>query len=666
MGDFDVGSRVVISPLRTGFFGHKISKILPVQPMPDNPHKENAAERALANAQPTSTVDWLGENVFKPLYNGAIVEPERAVASVVNSVTGADVLPVLESQSVAEAKSWSMAWCTQAVSNAAGMTIPYLVAGKIAGKAMNTGGKFAASEGAAGRLLSSEASAQIVGATVYDAMRMPIGNQWRSTNAVAGAVSFGTFEIGNALAARTNPLAGTALRLMTGFAGGSSHQLISEGTEATHSKAMQSGLSGAALNTLLPIAGRAFSRVGEELQFAGRGQLSRMLADLPPETGIGANRWVGWLSETNPRLRLSGEAAQGHPIPELPMRGSHETANLSIADLSQSQRRSMYLKLESTASPHLRDAAKVGSLVDHIYEGTQHWKLQPTADLNAAILKQRGADVAASVNRFAKAEGKTQINVEVIDQPGVLATYHAGKGVLKVGTGAFQKGEMTPAAVERVTHEYTHALQDTQVVRMLADKHGVGTKPTAEQVKLIKDDYKASTHNNLADSFLDSVMTDRAGARLSIAEKIHAQKLMYSMGLYTVEQPLFARGAMDGTLGQIEQAVDIVGHPQGVAILKDAMEAGGGPLIEMMRGTPDFAKHLGTAPEKLLQVGKLLGGDVNTVQPLVVQSTLLDAAHGLQTMRQDAHAKYLRFFFEQEAMSSGTLARIHALSKKTK
>lgn len=632
--------------------------------MPEISNKENAAERALANAQPQSTVDWLGENVFKPLYNGAIVEPERAVASVVNSVTGSDLLPVLETQTVAESQSWSAAWCAQAVSNAAGMTIPYLVAGKIAGKAMNSGGKFAASEATAGRLLSSEASAQIVGATVYDAMRMPMGNQWRSTNAAAGAVSFGTFEVGNALAARTNPLAGTALRLMAGFAGGSSHQLIAEGTEATQSKVLQSGVSGATLNTLLPVAGRAFARASEELHFARRGQLSRMLADLPPETGAGANRWIGWLSETNPRLRLSGEAAQGHPIPEVPMRGSHETANLGIADLSLSQRKGLYLKLESTANPQLKDAAKVGSLVEHIYDGTQHWKLQPTAELNARILKQRGADVADSVNKFAKAEGKTQINVEVIDQPGVLATYHAGKGVLKVGTAAFEKGEMTPAAVERVTHEYTHALQDTQVVRMLADKHGVGMKPTTEQVKLIKDEYNAGTHNNLADSFLDTVMTDRAGARLPLSEMIHARKLMHSMGLYTKEQPLRVRGAMDATLGQIEQAVDLVGHPQGVAILKDAMEAGGGPLIDMMRGTPDYAKHLGAAPEKLLQVGKLLSGDISKVQPSAVQSGLLDAAHGLQGMRQEAHAKYLRFFFEQEAMSTGTLARIHALSKK--
>lgn len=664
MGDFGVGSRVVVSPLRTRLSRHKILEILPVQPMPEISNKENAAERALANAQPQSTVDWLGENVFKPLYNGAIVEPERAVASVVNSVTGSDLLPVLETQTVAESQSWSAAWCAQAVSNAAGMTIPYLVAGKIAGKAMNSGGKFAASEATAGRLLSSEASAQIVGATVYDAMRMPMGNQWRSTNAAAGAVSFGTFEVGNALAARTNPLAGTALRLMAGFAGGSSHQLIAEGTEATQSKVLQSGVSGATLNTLLPVAGRAFARASEELQFARRGQLSRMLADLPPETGAGANRWIGWLSETNPRLRLSGEAAQGHPIPELPMRGSHETANLGIADLSLSQRKGLYLKLESTANPQLKDAAKVGSLVEHIYDGTQHWKLQPTAELNARILKQRGADVADSVNKFAKAEGKTQINVEVIDQPGVLATYHAGKGVLKVGTAAFEKGEMTPAAVERVTHEYTHALQDTQVVRMLADKHGVGMKPTTEQVKLIKDEYNAGTHNNLADSFLDTVMTDRAGARLPLSEMIHARKLMHSMGLYTKEQPLRVRGAMDATLGQIEQAVDLVGHPQGVAILKDAMEAGGGPLIDMMRGTPDYAKHLGAAPEKLLQVGKLLSGDISKVQPSAVQSGLLDAAHGLQGMRQEAHAKYLRFFFEQEAMSTGTLARIHALSKK--
>lgn len=664
MGDFGVGSRVVVSPLRTRLSRHKILEILPVQPMPEISNKENAAERALANAQPQSTVDWLGENVFKPLYNGAIVEPERAVASVVNSVTGSDLLPVLETQTVAESQSWSAAWCAQAVSNAAGMTIPYLVAGKIAGKAMNSGGKFAASEATAGRLLSSEASAQIVGATVYDAMRMPMGNQWRSTNAAAGAVSFGTFEVGNALAARTNPLAGTALRLMAGFAGGSSHQLIAEGTEATQSKVLQSGVSGATLNTLLPVAGRAFARASEELHFARRGQLSRMLADLPPETGAGANRWIGWLSETNPRLRLSGEAAQGHPIPEVPMRGSHETANLGIADLSLSQRKGLYLKLESTANPQLKDAAKVGSLVEHIYDGTQHWKLQPTAELNARILKQRGADVADSVNKFAKAEGKTQINVEVIDQPGVLATYHAGKGVLKVGTAAFEKGEMTPAAVERVTHEYTHALQDTQVVRMLADKHGVGMKPTTEQVKLIKDEYNAGTHNNLADSFLDTVMTDRAGARLPLSEMIHARKLMHSMGLYTKEQPLRVRGAMDATLGQIEQAVDLVGHPQGVAILKDAMEAGGGPLIDMMRGTPDYAKHLGAAPEKLLQVGKLLSGDISKVQPSAVQSGLLDAAHGLQGMRQEAHAKYLRFFFEQEAMSTGTLARIHALSKK--
>lgn len=695
MAEGSGGSCAVISPLRTEVLSFKILKILPAQPMPEIPHKENAIERSSANAQSASaqdTIDWLGENVFKPLYNNAVVEPERAVASVVNSVTGADFVPELDHQSVAEAKSWSPAWCAQAVSNAAGMTIPYLVAGKIAGKAMATGEKFAVSASKyelAGKLLSSEAGAQIVGATVYDAMRMPTGNQWRTTNAAAGAVSFTTFEVGNALASRSNPLLGTAVRLIAGFAGGTSHQLISEGTDATQAKVMQSGVSGAALNALLPVAGRAFARASEELQFAGRGQLSRMLSDLPPEAGQGANRWIGWLSETDRRFKLKGEAAQGHPIPELPMRGNIETANLGIADLNPAQRKGLYLKLESLASPQLKDPAKISSLVDHIYDGTKHWKQQTGAveaatkveaggatveagsgaklDVNVEvsidpkILKQRGQDVAASVNKFAKAEGKTEITVDVIDQPGVLATYHAGKGVLKVGTGAFEKGEMTPAAVERVAHEYTHALQDTQVIRMLADKHGVGMKPSAEQLKLVKDDYHAATNNTLSDSFVDRIMTDRAGAKLSLSDTLHARKLMQSMGAYSREQPLFARGAMDATLGQIEQAVDIVRHPQGLLILKDAMQEGGGPLIDMMRGTPDYAKHLGTAPGKLLQVGKLLNGDINAVQPATVQNALLDAAFGLQGMRQEAHAKYLRFFFEQEAMSTGTLARIHAL-----
>lgn len=629
--------------------------------MPENPLKEKATERASAGAPDTN---WLGENIFKPLYNSAVVEPERAVASVVNSVTNSDLLPLLEPQQFAQSESWSAGWCAQAVSNAAGMTVPYLLAGKIAGKAMGTSGKFAAREGMTGRLLSNEAAAQIVGATVYDAMRAPTAHQSRFTNATAGAVSFGTFEIGNAFAARSNPLVGTAVRLMAGFAGGSSHQLISEGAEATQKRVLQSGVSGAALNTLLPLAGRTLARAQEEIQFAGRGQLSRTLADLPPESGAGANRWIGWLSETDPRLRLPGNAAEGHPIPELPMRGNIETANLGIADLNLSQRRAMYLKLEKTASPQMRDADKVASLVDHIYDGTSHWKQQPVSSIDEALLKQRGQDVAASVNKFAQAEGKTRVSVDVVDQPGVLATYHAGKGVLKVGTGAFEKAELTPAAVERVAHEYTHALQDTQVIRMLADKHKVAMKPTAEQVKAIRAEYHAETHNELSGSFLDMVMVDRAGMRLSLTQTLHARQLMKSMGLYSKEQPLRARGAMDVTLGQIEQAADIVGHPQGgVAVLKEAMQEGGGPLIEMMNGKVDYAAHLGAAPDKLLNLGTMLKGDIASVQPATVQSALLDVAHGLQSMRQDAHAKYLRFFFEQEAMSSGTLARIHALAK---
>jgi|GEM_PF-3134360 hypothetical protein len=642
------------------------------------------------NRLTVDSISWLGENMLKPLYNSGVVEPERAVASTAKGLTGLE-LPRLEFQNVSKAEPWSAAWCTQAVANAAGMTLPYLLSGKMASRALATGGRLAVTESMAGTLLSREATAQIVGATAYDAMRMPTGNQSRFTNAAAGAVSFGTFELGNSIAARTNPVIGTAVRLAAGFVGGSSHQIISEGSsnnyqgDGTSAKFLQAGLSGAALNSLLPLAGRAFARASDELTFAQRPDLSHMLANLPPETGMGANRWVGWMSENNPRFRLTGEKAQGHPIPELPMRGNHETANLGIADFNTAQRRGIYLSLERQAHPQLAQPERIASLVDNIYDGTKHWKGNSGSTNSSGSLAEgaitdgttaasqaqsetirfqgQASDIANSVNKFADENGLTKISVVVLDQPGFLAAYGPGTGRLKVGSAGFANESLTPAMVEKVAHEYTHALQDNQILRMLADKHGVGITATKEQIKAISTEYNASTNSALDQRFLSQIMKDRNGIRLSMSETLNAKQLLASMKLYAKEQPLAARGGIDLTLTQIEQSVDILAQPEGGAILKEAIADGAGPMVDMMKGTVPYANQLGTAPEKLRGLGRILEGDSSAMDANAFRTSLMDIAHGLQGMRQVAQSRYLRFSFEQQAMSTGTLAKIHAVSK---
>lgn len=663
------------------------------------------------------SINWLGENLVKPLYNSGVVEPARAVVSTAKGLTGLE-LPKLELQHVAKAEAWSAAWCTQAVANAAGMTVPYLLAGKMASRSLGVGTRLVATESVTGTLLSREATAQIMGATVYDAMRLPTEHQSRITNATAGAVSFGTFEIGNSIAARTNPVIGTAVRLAAGFVGGSSHQLISEGSVSSISegsvsskglgsgnsevsgtsgeKLLQAGLSGATLNSLLPFAGRALARMSDEVTFARRPDISHMLANLPAETGAGANRWIGWVSENNPRFKLTGEKAQGHPIPELPMRGNHETANLGIADFNTAQRRGIYLNLERQAHPQLAKPEKIASLVDNIYDGTKHWKGTSGAGSRAEAtvtegssaaesasaqniiaestdqlsqvsetirFKSKADDIANSVNKFASESGLTNISVIVLDQPGFLAAYGPGTGTLKVGSAGFANESLTPAIVEKVAHEYTHALQDNQILRMLADKHGVKVTPTPEQVKAITAEYNGSTNSALDEKFLSQIMKDRNGTRLSISETLEAKQLLASMKLYTTEKPLAARGGIDLTLMQIEQSVDILGHPEGGAILKEAIADSAGPMVDMMKGTVPYASQLGTAPEKLRGLGKILQDEGSTIDANAFKTSLLEIAHGLQGMRQVAQSRYLRFSFEQQALSTGTLAKIHAVSK---
>ena len=60
------------------------------------------------NRLSVDSINWLGENMLKPLYNSGVVEPERAVVSTVKGVAGLN-LPMLEVQNVQQAQPWSAA-----------------------------------------------------------------------------------------------------------------------------------------------------------------------------------------------------------------------------------------------------------------------------------------------------------------------------------------------------------------------------------------------------------------------------------------------------------------------------------------------------------------------------------------------------------------------------
>ncbi|HEY9730638.1 MAG TPA: cell envelope integrity protein TolA [Drouetiella sp.] len=203
---------------------------------------------------------WLMDNIAHPFVNAAVIEPINAVASVSEAVSGKH-LPRVDLLAVPESKDTG-SWLAQTFSGGVGAIAPYVVAGKLTGGALESGGRFLESNnliktgGMTAKFMASERSATIIGAGLYGAARDPVGNESRFNNAVGSMVGFGVFEYGNSLTKGLSLSRSIPLRALVGAAGGTSQLMtsnfLSEGNIGSTDSLMKAASSGAALNLFLP------------------------------------------------------------------------------------------------------------------------------------------------------------------------------------------------------------------------------------------------------------------------------------------------------------------------------------------------------------------------------------------------------------------------------
>lgn len=171
------------------------------------------------------------ENVLNPAINSALIEPWNIVASVTNSVSeriaGTRVLPHKHELDTAHSNFLSTSWFVQSVSGGLALLVPYSLSGKAAGSILeHSAARFNVSH-QANQILKSEASAQILGAALYDGLRETKQGETHLGNAAGGVAAFSVFAIGNALS-KDLPLSRMlAVRTLSGALGGSAQHAAS-------------------------------------------------------------------------------------------------------------------------------------------------------------------------------------------------------------------------------------------------------------------------------------------------------------------------------------------------------------------------------------------------------------------------------------------------------
>jgi hypothetical protein len=205
---------------------------------------------------------WLMDNLAHPFVNAAVIDPINAVASVGEAASGKH-LPRIDLLSVPESTG-TASWLAQTLSGGVGAIAPYVIAGKLTGGALESGGRFLESKnlistgGVSAKFLASERTGMIVGAGLYGGARDPQGHETRFGNAVGSMVGFGAFEYGNSLTKGLSLSRSVPLRALVGAVGGTGQlmtsNLISEGNFGSTDNLMKAASSGAALNLFLPAA----------------------------------------------------------------------------------------------------------------------------------------------------------------------------------------------------------------------------------------------------------------------------------------------------------------------------------------------------------------------------------------------------------------------------
>jgi len=149
----------------------------------------------------THAESWLAENVWHPFVNGT------GVKQIINTVSNEQLLP----EHVPQVATFSTDWAAQTLLSAGGAVLSYALAGKLAGAALVGIGAKLELEGAFARFVTSNTTAQISGAGLYDFAKAPTDGETRLGNAAGTVAAFRAFGWGNDLIGRSSLIAGNGL-----------------------------------------------------------------------------------------------------------------------------------------------------------------------------------------------------------------------------------------------------------------------------------------------------------------------------------------------------------------------------------------------------------------------------------------------------------------------
>lgn len=210
--------------------------------------------------------NWVKENVVNPFINGT------GVIQLYNNFVSEKKEPL----KVEQARMLSANWAVQSISSAAGAILPYALAGKAAGFALESAGNKLGLQGAAGRFFASETTAQVLGAGLYDFAKSPHKGETRLGNAAGSMVGFGLFSAGNrfvdtkmATSTGWNVLGKIGAGAVGGLGSYETANRVSNmlglQTETNAEARINAMVNGAFLNVAMPLAQKGATRVIDEL-----------------------------------------------------------------------------------------------------------------------------------------------------------------------------------------------------------------------------------------------------------------------------------------------------------------------------------------------------------------------------------------------------------------
>lgn len=217
----------------------------------------------LSDSDPRAS-GWFTDNVLHPFMNGT------GVKQLYNNF--ASEQDKLAPSYVPDAKVLSTDWAVHSIASASGAVLTYALASKATGMGLSAVSSAAGLEGTAARVLTSQTTAQIVGAALFDVAKAPNPGETRLGNLAGSLAAFGIYSAGNEVLASAKPnsavLTGLG-RVAIGAAGGlasleTSH-LVSDSlgvkSSLTWDDRFKAMASGGFLNVAMPAVRKGVSTV---------------------------------------------------------------------------------------------------------------------------------------------------------------------------------------------------------------------------------------------------------------------------------------------------------------------------------------------------------------------------------------------------------------------